>query len=172
MSDVKAQDSPTLSIISGKDGPYATNHMILLVEADPNLVWQIVGDWALAQLSSDFVESVTISGRAVGDTRTLIASTELGGAAIVERLEAYDPERRSYTYSFIDSGPLPWTGYTGTLSVQGHGKNRSIVLYEARIIPVGQSHAEAAAMSIANNRPWLLNLAERFKNARDGDGER
>jgi|GEM_PF-4745147 len=162
-----AQESPEITIITGRDGAHATTYMAMVMNADADTVWKIVGDWDLSEMPSAFFKDVKISGRDVGDLRTITFKDEYNAPPVVERLESLDPIARVYTYSLIDSGGLPWADYSGKLSVQGYGPDQSIVLYESRMIPVGQNHAEASSLSVENNSAWFIDVANRFADDAD-----
>lgn len=151
-----------IQVISGREGPYAVYSMIVRINADPDTVWNIAGDWSLAEMKSAFLERVDVEGTGNGAIRTIYAKEEIGGGYVVERQHSRDDELRTYSYTLLESGPLPWVDYRGTTAVMGFANGQSLIFYDVKFIPYGQSHAEAIALSIANNKPWMRALIERF----------
>jgi hypothetical protein len=59
------------------------------------------------------------------------------GQSIVERMEAFDEQGRSYSYSFVEA-PFPAKDYLATLSVQEiAGNATSVVQWSGSFTPVG-----------------------------------
>jgi hypothetical protein len=142
---------------TGIDGAYATVTVVCRTAHSPEAVWSLLGDWANESLGEGFVDRVEITGRDAGALRTSHLQGHLGSGVLVERLEAYDAERRTYAYTLVDSNALPWAGYRGSMSVT-KAVSHSVILFEARMVPVGVSHAEAAAMSVRNMQFVCANL--------------
>jgi len=102
------------------------------IEAPAAAVWNLVGGFNQMRRWLPGVEHSTKSGEeVVGVERTLLIS---GGAQIVERLDTYDDEGRSYSYSFVD-GPLPVTRCATTLRVDPDGEHACILSWTSRIEP-------------------------------------
>ncbi|WP_280523767.1 SRPBCC family protein [Rhizobium sullae] len=68
------------------------------------------------------------------------------GEAIAERLEAFDNQARSYSYSILQA-PFPITDYRSTLCVHDAGNGeRSTVEWVGHFTPNGVSDQEATAV--------------------------
>jgi hypothetical protein len=116
----------------------ASASLSLPVSADK--VWQLVGgflslpDWLPFIASSEPAEG--------GRIRKLTAED---GALITERLETFDNQARTYSYS-ITEGPFPVTDYVATLQVAAVGDNQTQVTWSGRFTPNGITDAEASAL--------------------------
>ena len=66
-----------------------------------------------------------------------------GGGSIVERLEAKDDRKRTYTYAIV-SGPLPVAGYQARLHVEENKDGKSCTVeWSSTFEPSGASEPEA-----------------------------
>lgn len=116
----------------------ASASLNLPVSADQ--VWQLVGgflslpDWLPFIASSEPAEG--------GRIRKL---TTEDGASITERLQTFDDQARTYSYS-ITEGPFPVTDYLATLQVTDVGDNQTQVVWSGRFTPNGTTDAEASAL--------------------------
>ncbi|MER5387751.1 SRPBCC family protein [Saccharopolyspora sp. NPDC002686] len=103
-------------------------------------VWQLIGgfdslpDWLPYIPTSELSEG--------GRVRSL---TNAEGGTIVERLEAFDNDARTYTYSIVDA-PFPVTGYRSTITVHEVSDSQSRVEWSGTFTPVGASDEEAIAL--------------------------
>lgn len=87
------------------------------IAADADAVFAILGDFA--GIDGPAIENKVIEGEGLGMTRTLT----IGGGAVVERMDNYDPASRTLTYSIQnDDCPLPFAGYVATLVVTPTGE--------------------------------------------------
>ncbi|MFK3970999.1 SRPBCC family protein [Pseudomonas sp. NPDC087358] len=103
-------------------------------------VWQLVGGFlSLPDWLPLIANSVSDQG---GQVRHL---TTQDGAKISERLEAFDNQARTYSYS-ITQGPFPVTDYLATLKVSADGDQASVVEWSGTFTPAGVSDAEAEAL--------------------------
>jgi len=107
----------------------------------PDRVWQLIGgfdslpDWLPYILKSELSEG--------GRVRSLLNP---GCDAIVERLEAFDNQARSYTYSILQA-PFPVTAYRSTLRVVGiDGDRASRVEWSGQFTPAGVSDEAASRL--------------------------
>jgi hypothetical protein len=88
----------------------------IMINAAPEAVWAKVKHFNNLQGWHPAVESsVTTDGNNVGSERTLNLK---GGGIVLEVLEKYSDESRSYSYRMKDPGPLPVGNYTSTLTVK------------------------------------------------------
>ncbi|MFJ4713617.1 SRPBCC family protein [Streptomyces sp. NPDC088785] len=117
-------------------------------------VWQLIGGF---DALPDWLPYITrsVPGRG-GRLRTL---TNAEGGVIVERLEAFDADARSYTYA-IERAPFPVTGYRSTLRVVDLGPAGSRVEWSGTFTPDGVSDAEASALFEGIYRDGLTALAK------------
>lgn len=111
----------------------------ITLAATPDRVWQLIGgfdslpDWLPYIPRSELSEG--------GRVRSLLNPA---GDAIVERLEAFDNDARSYTYSILRA-PFPVTGYRSTLRVVGLDDDRAArVEWSGRFTPAGVSDEQAS----------------------------
>jgi hypothetical protein len=103
-------------------------------------IWQLAGGFlALPDWLPFIAKSVPDEG---GRIRHL---TTQDGAEISERLETYDNQARTYSYS-ITQGPFPVTGYLATLKVSADGDNAAVVEWSGVFTPNGIPDAEAETL--------------------------
>src|SRR4051812_46490750 len=114
-------------------------HMEGEIDATPDKVWTVVGDFA------GFVKvlgaPVELEGEGVGSRRTIA----LGSHSIVERLEELDDGRRRISYSILEPGPLPVQNYRATMQLSPAGESRSTLAWWSDFEPLGVSEEEAVA---------------------------
>ncbi len=109
------------------------------LEAPAEEVWQIVGDFnGLPRFVAAATKS-RMEGEGVGALRTL---TLPDGNEIVERLEAYDDDARTLSYSIV-SGPLPVKDYHSTMKVSPLSETRCEVTWSSTFEAAGVSPEEA-----------------------------
>lgn len=102
-------------------------------------VWDLIGGF---DSLPDWLPFIPFSKLSEG-ARVRTLTTQDGGT-VVERLEVFDNDRRSYSYSIIKS-PFPVTDYTSTLAVHPDGSGQSHVEWSGEFTPVGISDDEAVA---------------------------
>ncbi|PKB91577.1 hypothetical protein A8A01_00255 [Ewingella americana] len=119
------------------------SHVSVSIEipASPDQVWQLMGgfdslpDWLPFIPKSEITEG--------GRVRSL--TTEDGGT-VVERLQSFDNQAKSYSYSILQA-PFPVVDYLATLSVHPtEDDNVSRVEWSGRFTPVNVSDAKAEAL--------------------------
>ena len=64
-------------------------------------------------------------------------SHQADGSVVAERMEAFDPEGMSYSYSIAD-GALPFSGYKATITVSPAGNGGARVDWTATFIPAAE----------------------------------
>lgn len=116
----------------------ASASLNLPVSADK--VWQLVGGFLSLP---DWLPFIVSSEPAEGGRIRKLKSED--GAAITERLETFDNQARTYSYS-ITEGPFPVTDYRATLQVSAVGDNQAHVTWSGSFTPNGISDAEASAL--------------------------
>ncbi|RJX78758.1 SRPBCC family protein [Pseudomonas sp. LS-2] len=103
-------------------------------------IWQLAGGFlSLPDWLPFIAKSVPDEG---GRIRHL---TTQDGAQISERLETYDNQARTYSYS-ITQGPFPVTGYLATLKVNADGDDASVVQWSGVFTPNGITDTEAETL--------------------------
>ncbi|KQW69814.1 SRPBCC family protein [Methylibium sp. Root1272] len=96
----------------------------ITIDAPADAVWAQIKDFdALAKWHPAVAESPADKGNTEGSVRTVKIK---GGGSLVESLERYNAEGRSYTYRAKDGGALPVTNYTSTLTVSGDGAKSTV----------------------------------------------
>ena len=96
----------------------------ITIDAPADAVWAQIKDFdALAKWHPAVAESPADKGNTEGSVRTVKIK---GGGSLVESLERYNAEGRSYTYRAKDGGALPVTNYTSTITVSGDGAKSTV----------------------------------------------
>jgi hypothetical protein len=116
----------------------ASASLSLPVSADK--VWQLVGGFLSLP---DWLPFIAASEPAEGGRIRKLTTED--GASITERLESFDNQARTYSYS-ITEGPFPVTDYLATLQVTATGDNQTQVTWSGRFTPNDISDAEASAL--------------------------
>lgn len=107
------------------------------VEAPAAAVWALVSDFGgVDKWAGPAIQGCSVEGEGVGAVRTL---TLPGDATLQEKLESFDPESRTQSYSIVDPSPLPLTGYLSTLHVEEDGPQRCRVQWNGRFDPKGDA---------------------------------
>ncbi|WRZ88447.1 SRPBCC family protein [Streptomyces sp. NBC_01007] len=89
----------------------ATTTASIDIAASPDRVWQLIGGF---DSLPDWLPYIPTSELSDGGRLRRLVNEE--GDVIVERLEAFDNEARTYSYSILRA-PFPVSGYRSTLSV-------------------------------------------------------
>ena len=96
----------------------------ITIDAPADAVWAQIKDFdALAKWHPAVAESPADKGNTEGSVRTVKIK---GGGSLVESLERYNAEGKSYTYRAKDGGALPVTNYTSTITVSGDGAKSTV----------------------------------------------
>lgn len=96
----------------------------ITIDAPADAVWAQIKDFdALAKWHPAVAESPADKGNAEGSVRTIKIK---GGGSLVESLERYNAEGKSYSYRAKDGGALPVTNYTSTITVSGDGAKSTV----------------------------------------------
>jgi len=111
------------------------------IKADAKSVWDILGDFGGIKVGGP-VTAFEVEGEGVGAVRTIT----MGGALIVERLEAFDPENFTFTYAIINEDcPLPVSDYSATVEITA-SEGGCTVNWTGNFEPKGQAEDEAKEM--------------------------
>ena len=144
--------------------------MATRIEAPLEYVWKFCGNFGDTTLSRGYVERVEVAGSGVGATRTYHLHKSIGDGYVIERLDRLDERDHVLEYSMVDNGPVPWTGYTGRITVTPAGPQACAVMIRTSFMPVGVDGAEMAALSRSNIAKYFDNLrvaaAEAFAASR------
>ncbi|MEU9284555.1 SRPBCC family protein [Streptomyces sp. NPDC048275] len=117
----------------------ATTTASLDIPQSPDRVWQLIGGFgSLPDWLPYIPESELSEG---GRVRRL---TNQDGGVIVERLQAFDHDVRSYSYA-IEQAPFPVAGYLSTLRVHAVPGRPDVsrVEWSGTFTPVGVSDTDA-----------------------------
>ena len=96
----------------------------ITIDAPADAVWAQIKDFdALAKWHPAVAESPADKGNTEGSVRTIKIK---GGGSLVESLERYNAEGKSYSYRAKDGGALPVTNYTSTITVSGDGAKSTV----------------------------------------------
>lgn len=119
--------------------------------------WRVLGDFSLADVKNGICDSVTVDGSGVGAVRTMTLAASWGGGSVRERLEELDVTERYMRYRLVDSGPVPFADYEGSIRVTPAGPDACVAVMSSRFVPVEIDFATAQAMSVANIERALAN---------------
>jgi hypothetical protein len=122
-------------------------------------VWDAIGGFnSLAKWHPAVARSEeTLEGEA-----TVRRLTLHGGGSIVERLEAKDDRKRTYSYSIV-AGPLPVSAYKATLHVEESKDGKSCqVEWSSTFEPAGASEPEAVKVIRGIYEAGFENLRKMF----------
>ena len=115
-----------------------------VVAAPAAKVLELLGDFGgITKWGGSMLQSVTVEGSGIGAVRTIGLA---GGGSIHERLEAYDPGRRTLSYSIVGTSPIPIRSYFSTCRVVETGPGECRVEWEGRFEPAGVSEEQAQGL--------------------------
>ena len=126
------------------------------VDASADSIWRILADLGNQELVKGFCRGVRVTGSGLGAVRTFELFDEVGGGAVSERIESFDPEARCYRYRVFDIGPLPFADYVGSLRIAAAGPKRCVVIYRAELLPVGDASAASCLEMVRGNFEFLV----------------
>ena len=127
------------------------------IPAPASAAWQVLGDFRAPELGAGIVKEIIVEGEGVGAVRTMILDDRWGGGYVQERLEAIDATDRTMTYRMVDSGPVPFADYVGTIRVTPAGPDQCVAVMTSCFVPVEIDDATAERMSIDNIERALAN---------------
>lgn len=102
-------------------------------------VWRLVGGWNALPDWHPAVETSVIED---GGHRRRVRLAD--GCEIIEQLEKFDGEAKTYTYSIV-SGSLPLTDYRSTITVSRQGE-KSTIEWSTSFRPMGVPENELSRM--------------------------
>ncbi len=118
-------------------------------------VWALIGGFGSLP---DWLPYIPRSELSEGGRVRRLANPD--GAAIVERLMAFDHPGRSYSYAILEA-PFPVTGYLSTLRVKESGQG-SRVEWSGEFTPNGVSDEDASTLVRGIYEDGLKALAEKL----------
>lgn len=127
------------------------------IEAPADLAWQVLGDFTLAELIAGICTRVVVDGDGIGAVRTMFLEPRLGGGCVKERLECFDANDRYMSYRMVDSGPVPFGDYLGSIRVTPAGSDACVVVMTASFVPVELVDEAARSISVTNITTALVN---------------
>lgn len=127
------------------------------IEASADVAWEVLGDFALAELTEGILTHVTVEGRGLGAVRTMHLAARFGGGYVKERLDRLDEADRYMRYRMVDSGPVPFADYQGSIRVTPAGAEGCVVVMTASFLPVEIDEEAARAISVGNITQALAN---------------
>lgn len=122
-----------------------------------DVAWQVLGDFTLSRLSAGICKYVTVEGDGVGMVRTMHLVDAWGGGYVCERLEELDAADRYMSYRLVDSGPVPFADYIGSIRLNPAGPGACVAVMTSRFVPVEISDDAARKMSEGNIEKALSN---------------
>jgi hypothetical protein len=117
-----------------------TVEVIETVNSNAQSVWDILGDFGGLKVGGP-ITAFSLEGEGVGAVRTIT----MGGANVIERLEAFDAGEMSLKYAIInDDCPLPVSAYSATIKVTSNGDNVCTVEWIGTFEPKGTPEEAAS----------------------------
>ena len=96
----------------------------ITVNASPDAVWKVVGDFAgIANWHPAVEKSEATKGNEVGSVRTLAIK---GGGKMVEEIEGYDAENKVIKIRALDGGAVPATNFSMMMAVAPEGSGAKV----------------------------------------------
>ena len=127
------------------------------IAAPAALAWKVLGDFAATDLAAGICKRITVEGAGVGAVRTMVLDDRFGDGYVRERLESFDPVDRFMSYRLIDSGPVPFADYIGTIRVTPAGPDACVAVMTSAFVPVEIDEETARQISISNIETALAN---------------
>lgn len=110
------------------------------ISATVDQVWALMGGF---DSLPDWLPFIVKSELGEGGRLRFLETAD--GNAIVERLQTFDEQARTYTYS-IEEGPFPVTDYLAKVEVRDAGGQKTQVTWSGSFTPAGISDAEAVEL--------------------------
>jgi len=119
----------------------ATTTASIDIDVSPDRVWQLIGGF---DSLPDWLPYIPVSELSEGGRVRRLKNE--GGEVIIERLEAFDNEARTYSYSILQA-PFPVGGYLSTLTVHETPRpGTARVEWSGSFTPDGVSDDDAVAL--------------------------
>jgi mxaD protein len=137
--------------------------------SNANTVWNCIGDFGAVGDWHPMLEHVRSEGNKRGARRYVTAND---GSKQVEQLEVYDPDRRFYRYSMVET-TLPFCDYSAEFRVDEAGPDASVVTWSAHFAVWGVQEQDGAEPIRQFLKAGTGALARRFEDAStSGPGSR
>jgi hypothetical protein len=121
-------------------------HAEALLRASADAVWRLLADLGNRDVAAQF-DAIEVSGDGEGAVRTLHLPATMGGGVLRERIDSFDPARRSYSYRVLEFAGLRLGSYHARLQVVSDGSNARL-LYQSNYMPLtGDDAATADALA-------------------------
>ncbi|MEY8878285.1 MAG: SRPBCC family protein [Leptothrix sp. (in: b-proteobacteria)] len=132
------------------------------VDSTPDTVWKLVGAFNGLDVWHPAVKGSTVKGSVTkpGAVRTLDLG---GGATIVEKLTAFNPAARSYSYAILSS-PLPVKHYASTLTVSAAEGGKARITWTSTFDASDAPDAKATEVVQGIYDAGLARVVADFKN--------
>lgn len=127
------------------------------IAAPIEIAWEILGDYTLAELAKGICTRVVVEGSGIGAVRTMYLPARFGGSYVKERLECFDARDHYMLYRMVDSGPVPFADYLGSIRVTPAAAHACVAMMTARFVPVEIDEESARAISLTNIETALAN---------------
>jgi hypothetical protein len=116
-------------------------------EVDKEIAGSIEDAWRVVSAFGECgwipgIEGCELEGEGVGAVRKL----KMGGMEIHERLEAFDPQARTLSYSIVQ-GPMPTQDYLATIRLSDAGGGRVRVQWGAKFEVPGMDDDQAGGLA-------------------------
>ncbi len=113
------------------------------IEASADAVWQQLSDFGGIKPGPG-IDAVEFEGEGVGMLRRM----HLPNGIVEERLEIHDSVARTFTYVILnDDNPLPFTGYSATVSMTDNGDGTTTVDWTGTFEPRGVEESKAVRIA-------------------------
>jgi hypothetical protein len=130
------------------------------IAATAERVWQLIGGF---NSLPDWLPYIPGSELSEGGRVRSLKTPE--GATIIERLESFSQQDRSYSYAILQA-PFPATHYLSTLQVREiAGRQACLVVWSGSFVPVGVSDEEISSLFHGIYRDGLQALKQRMQAA-------
>jgi len=130
------------------------------VAAPASAAWKVLGDFHALDLAAGICKEITVQGEGIGAVRTMVLDDRFGGGYVQERLEQFNDTERTMSYRMVDSGPVPFADYVGTIRVTPAGPSNCVVVMTSSFVPVEIDDASAERLSIDNIERALANARD------------
>jgi hypothetical protein len=127
------------------------------IEAPAAVAWQVLGNFAIPELIEGICTHVTVVGSGPGAVRTMHLAEKFGGGCVKERMEQLSEADRYMSYRMVDSGPVPFGDYVGSIRVTPAGEKACVVVMTAAFVPVEMDEEAARGISVGNITTALAN---------------
>ncbi len=119
------------------------------VPAEADKVFAFISGQGIRDLVvGKYVESVVPVGEGPG---CILTTTLNGGIRIIERIDSIDVAEREFNFSVIDSGPMTYGYYRGTMRVQPAGPGSSIMSCHVKFICESGTEEKTSEGWVASN---------------------